>query len=83
MNIDDLYRFLLCSLAINYAVLLIWFMAFVFARDQIRALHGKWFRLSEGTFDAIHYGGMAAYKIGILFLNLAPLVALHFIRSGN
>jgi len=28
------------------------------------------------TFDTIHYAGMAAYKIGILLLNLAPLLAL-------
>ena len=29
-----------------------------------------------GTFDALHYGGMAAYKIGVFLLNLAPLIGV-------
>ena len=39
-------------------------------------MHGRWFKLSAETFDAIHYSGMAVYKIGILLFNLVPLVAL-------
>ncbi|WP_257387208.1 DUF6868 family protein [Tahibacter caeni] len=35
------------------------------------------------AFDAIHYGGMAVYKIGILLFNLAPLLALHLLRGGH
>ena len=83
MNPDFLFRFLLCSLAINYAILLIWFVAFVSARNWLRALHGRWFRLSDPAFDAIHYGGMAVYKIGILLFNLVPLLALYFVGSGS
>jgi NO-binding membrane sensor protein with MHYT domain len=76
-------QFLLWSLAFNYAVLLVWFFAFIFARDGLRRLHGKWFRLSDSAFDAIHYGGMAAYKIGILLFNLAPFVALCIVGNGG
>ena len=83
MNPDFLFRFLLCSLAINYAILLIWFVVFVAARNWLRALHGRWFRLSDAAFDAIHYGGMAVYKIGILLFNLVPLLALYFVGSGS
>ena len=83
MNPDFLFRFLLCSLAINYAILLIWFVVFVTARNALRALHGRWFRLSDPAFDAIHYGGMAVYKIGILLFNLVPLLALYFVGSGS
>ena len=83
MNSDFLFRFLLCSLAINYAILLIWFVVFVTARKGLRALHGRWFRLSDPAFDAIHYGGMAVYKIGILLFNLVPLLALYFVGSGS
>jgi hypothetical protein len=43
-------------------------------------LHSRWFRISEERFDAIHYAGMAAYKIGILLLNLVPFVALLVLR---
>ena len=83
VNSDFLVRFLLWSLAINYAILLTWFIAFVAARNWLRALHGRWFRLSETAFDAIHYGGMAVYKIGIFLFNLAPLLALYFMGSGS
>lgn len=80
---DDLWsRFLLSSLLINYIILMIWFLAFIFARDWMKQLHGKWFQLSDTTFDAIHYGGMAVYKIGILLLNVVPFFALYLIRTA-
>ena len=83
MHTDALQHFLLWSLGINYAILLAWFLAFVFARGWMRAVHGRWFQLSDTTFDAIHYGGMAVYKIGIFLFNLAPLLALCFMgRAG-
>ncbi|MGE8218737.1 MAG: DUF6868 family protein [Stenotrophomonas acidaminiphila] len=83
MDSDFLCRFLLWSLAFNYAVLLAWFLAFVTARDALRRLHGRWFALPDASFDALHYGGMAAYKIGILLFNLAPLAALWLARRGG
>jgi hypothetical protein len=39
-------------------------------------LHSRWFNLSVETFDAIHYASMALYKIGIMLLNITPLIAL-------
>jgi hypothetical protein len=42
-------------------------------------LHGRWFRLTPAQFDALHYGGMAVYKVGILLLNLVPLIALSIV----
>lgn len=83
MDQDFLCRFLLWSLVVNYAILLTWFFAFVFVRDFIRRLHGRWFNLSDQTFDAVHYGGLAAYKIAIFIFNLAPLLALWIARGGS
>ena len=80
MNLSHLSDFLLYSLVINYLILIIWFMVFVFAKDWMKRLHGQWFKLSDQQFDAIHYGGMAVYKIGILLLNLAPYIALHYLK---
>jgi hypothetical protein len=76
MNLDTLRDVLLWSMVVNYGVLLIWFAAFTLAHDRIYALHHRWFSISRETFDALHYGGMAVYKIGVLLLNVAPLVAL-------
>jgi hypothetical protein len=81
MNPRLLNDFLLWSTIINYAVLLLWFAAFALARDWLFGLHGRWFHLSAAQFEALHYGGMAVYKIGILLLNLVPLVALHIVAS--
>lgn len=82
MNLDFWYRFLLSAVLINYIILMIWFLAIIFARDWIKQVHGKWFNLSDATFDAIHYGGMAIYKVGILLFNLVPLIALYFMGKS-
>ena len=81
MNSRLLNDFLLWSTILNYAVLLLWFAVFAWARDWLFGLHGRWFHLSAAQFEALHYGGMAVYKIGILLLNLVPLVALHIVAS--
>jgi hypothetical protein len=38
-------------------------------------------RLTGEQFDAMHYGGMAAYKMGIILLNLVPLAALSIVTN--
>jgi hypothetical protein len=77
MDIAGLIRLLIYSAVINYAVLIVWFLAFVAARDQLYRLHAKWFRLSPEGFDATHYGGMAVYKLGILLFTVVPATALY------
>jgi len=80
MTSSELKDVLLWCLGINYGVLLIWFGAFVFAHGWMYRLHTRWFKLSVETFDALHYAGMSVYKIGIILLNLVPLVALYLSR---
>ncbi len=76
MNPDIIKALLLYSIAFNYVMLLIWFVVFSFAHDWLYRLHSRWFRISVESFDAIHYAGMAVYKIGLILFNIAPLVAL-------
>ena len=76
MALNETKDFLLWCTVLNYAVLILWFGVFVFARDWIYRMHSRWFRLPADAFDTIHYTGMAVYKIGILLFNLVPLVAL-------
>jgi len=61
---------------INYGFLMWWFAAFVLGHDWIYRFHGRWFHLSMETFEAVHYGGMGIFKIGILLFNLVPYIAL-------
>ena len=68
--------FLLWCTVINYGILLVWFLAFVFAHDRMFRIHGRWFHLSRDQFDALHYAGMSILKIGIILFNLVPVIAL-------
>jgi len=76
MTIDALKDFLLWSTAINYGILLIWFTAFTLAHDFVYRMHTRWFQLPVQTFDAINYLCVAIFKIGIILLNVVPLLAL-------
>ena len=79
MNPEAIKELLLYSLAFNYTILMIWFGVFSLCHDWMYRLHSRWFNLSAETFDALHYGSMAVYKIGIIMLNIAPLVAFWFV----
>ena len=81
MSIEILCRFHLGCLGINYGILLLWFGVFVVAHDALYRLHTRWFRISMAQFDAVHYAGMAVYKIGVLLLNLVPYVALRWVAG--
>lgn len=61
---------------INFALLLWWFVFFSLAHDWLFRLHTRWFTISEERFDAIHYAGMAFFKICIFVFNLVPYLAL-------
>lgn len=76
MTLDTLRAVFLWYTVISYALLLVWFLAFSLGHEWMYRLHGRWFQLSIEQFDAIHYGGMAIYKIGILLLGLMPYLAL-------
>ena len=76
MAVAEIRAILLWSVGINYSILFAWFAAFCVAHGTIYRLHSRWFKLSVETFDAIHYAGMSIYKVGILLLNLVPLLAL-------
>jgi hypothetical protein len=76
MTMTELRHLLLISTLINYAIVTIWFLVFIYAHETLYRLHTRWFRLSPQNFDKIHYSAMAAYKIGVLLLNLVPFITL-------
>ncbi len=77
MNIEMLRETLLWCAVINYAVLLIWFAVYRFRREWLHRIWGRWLHLTGEQFDALNFGAMAVYKVGILLLNLTPLAALY------
>jgi hypothetical protein len=79
MSIEVMRDFFLWCTVINYGLLLWWFLFFAFAHDWIQRIHGRWFRLSREQFDAVHYAGMAVFKIGIILFNLVPFIVLYIV----
>lgn len=79
MTLAMVRKTLLWCAIINYGVLLVWFLVFLLAHDWLYGWHSQWFLLSREQFDAVHYAGMALYKIGILLFNLVPYVALRIV----
>lgn len=77
----SLRTLLIWSLAINAALLCVWFAGLVWAHDALYRWHSRWFRLSPETFDTLHYAGIALFKIGIFLLNLAPLLGLYLMGA--
>jgi hypothetical protein len=76
MTVEIIRDVLAWCTVINFALLLWWFMFFSLARDWVYRVHTRWFRISEEKFDAIHYAGMAFFKICIFVFNLVPYLAL-------
>lgn len=79
MTTNGIKHVLLWCVGLNYLVLFIWSGVFIFAHDWMFRMHSRWFKLSVETFDSLQYGGIAVYKIGIILLNLVPLVALYLV----
>ena len=67
-----------CSV-INMMILLVWFLAFVFARNLVFKMHTRWFRISEERFDEIHYTMMGYYKLIVFVFNVIPYLAMRIV----
>lgn len=76
MTIELAREILGWCVVINLGILLWWFAFFIFAHDLVYKLHSKWFSISVEKFDAIHYSGMAFFKLTVFIFNLAPYLAL-------
>jgi hypothetical protein len=81
VTIDIARDFFLWCAIVNYAILVAWFLAFTFGHQMLYRIHTRWFQLSVPQFDAIHYSGMAVYKLAVLVLNVVPYIALRIVIS--
>lgn len=79
MSIELLTQFLGWCTVLNIALLLWWAFFMVFAHDWVYKMHTNWFYLNTERFDAIHYSGIAFYKLSIILFNVAPYLALRII----
>lgn len=84
MTIIELRDTLFWCFIINIGLMLWWWIWLVAAHDWVYQMHTRWFAvsLSKGQFDAIHYAGIAFYKVLNILFFLVPWVALHIIAGG-
>ena len=76
MTVEIIREVLGWCAVINIGLMLIWFLFILFAHDWVYRMHSKWFRISVETFDAIHYAGIAFFKIVIFVFIVIPYISL-------
>lgn len=79
MELSEIRAFFAWCSVINIALLLWWVLFLLFAHDFVYRMHTRWFKISVEKFDAIHYSGMALFKVGVFMFNLVPYFALRII----
>jgi hypothetical protein len=78
MNIEQMRGMLLWSAIINYVLLALWGLLYLFARELMHRL-ARWWRLSPDHFDAFQFGGILLYKMGIWMFFIIPCIALYIV----
>ena len=79
MTMETVSVFLGWCTIINVGILIWWFLFVTVAQDFTYRCHRRLFKISLGAFNAIHYGGMAVFKFGVLLFNLVPYLALKIV----
>ena len=79
MNIETVRNALLWCTIINYGILIVWFVFFMFPHEWLYRLWGRWFRMRPEQFDALNLGGIAIFKILVIIFNLVPYIALRIV----
>jgi hypothetical protein len=80
MTIEMARSFFLWCTLLNYGLLVVWVLVFMFAHDGLFRLNGKWVpRVSVEQFDLLNIAGITFYKVGIFLFNLVPCIVLFII----
>ena len=81
MTLSQVQSFLLWAAGLNYAVLLVAFLAWSFAGERLYRAHARWFDIDRGTCHAAVYLMLGLYKLAIWLLFLVPWVVLCILRG--
>ncbi|MFO0808297.1 MAG: hypothetical protein U0746_06715 [Gemmataceae bacterium] len=79
MTAETIRHVLLWCSVINYAILIVWAVLLKTSHDGLYRWTTYWFHLSVEQFDALHYGGLTLYKLGVILFNVVPCVALYIV----
>ncbi len=79
MDIETLRAALGWAAVINFGILLLWWLALIFAKDWMFRMHRRWFALSDEKLSELHYLLFGQYKLANALLFIAPYLALRII----
>lgn len=68
---------------LTYALLLLWFVFYLFVGDWGYNLTTQWFKVSKHEYDLLSYCGIAFVKICVLIFFLAPYIAIKLVVRKN
>ena len=78
-------RFCFRAFLVSFGILLVWFLAMVFASDLVVGIHAKFLGVKEANleqfaYDAkmIHYILMGSFKLAMTLLFFIPWIVLRF-----
>ena len=80
--LPQVQAFLLWGAGLNYLVLSVVFLAWIFAGDALYRLHSRWFDLDRRTCDAAIYLMLGLYKLGTWMFFLVPWLVLCILRAA-
>lgn len=81
MTFETVRSVLAWCTAINFGILIIWWLFLAIARDWMYNYQTKITRLNipEEKFDTVNYSIMAFFKVCIIVFNLVPYLAMRIV----
>lgn len=76
MNAENALDFFGWCSVFHIVILSIWSITFMLGRNWMYRLHGRLFPMPEPTFNAIHYAGIAIYKVIAIVFAFVPWLVL-------
>ena len=81
MSMEQLTDFFLWMTIINFGIFLFSVIMAMIFKKLVKRMHSKFFGMSEEHVSTVIYAFFGVYKLGIILLNVAPLVALLIIAE--
>ena len=77
--LETLARILIRSFLLGWALLLLWFVFYLFLPGWMYEMNTRWFNIDRHEFDLINYCGIGFVKITLLLFFLFPYLSIKLI----
>ena len=77
--LETLARILIRSFLLGWALLLLWFVFYLFLPGWMYEMNTRWFNIDRHEFDLINYCGIGFVKMCILLFFLFPYLSIRLV----